>query len=241
MSGHNRPVRREAGEKIEELRRNPALFSFREGAALGKHPVHNGLAPELGIRPGGIVEWLTARPGAGAVTSALQIMEQSPSSRGVWAVVDPAWECYLPALSGWGVDPGRTLVLRPDTLQETCWAIEQCLRCPGVSATWAWLDQRVAVRVHRRWQLAAEVGGGVGLFFRPAQAQREPVWADLRLLVTPLAGGEGEARRVQIEVLYRRGGKGGSTLAWEIDHAAGLVRLVPEVAHSTTSKRAARA
>ncbi len=34
-----------------------------------------------------------------------------------------------------------------------------------------------------------------------------------------------------IEVLYRRGGLGGSTQAWEIDHAAGLVRLVPEVAN----------
>ena len=56
-------------------------------------------------------------------------------------------------------------------LQETCWAIEQCLRCPGVSATWAWVDERIPARVHRRWQLAAEVGGGVGLFFRPDAAR----------------------------------------------------------------------
>ena len=99
-----------------------------------------------------------------------------------------------------------------------------------LSATWAWVDQRIPARVHRRWQLAAEVGGGVGLFFRPITAEREPVWADLRLLVTPQAGGQGDTRRMNIEVLYRRGGLGGSTQAWEIDHAAGLVRLVPEVA-----------
>jgi len=110
-----------------------------------------------------------------------------------------------------------------------------------VSATWAWVDQRIPERVHRRWQMAAEVGGGVGLFFRPIGARREPVWADLRLLVTPQAGGQVEARRVRIEALYRRGGKGGSAQVWEIDHAAGIVRLVPEVADPTTAKRAVRA
>jgi hypothetical protein len=89
--------------------------------------------------------------------------------------------------------------------------------------------------------MAAEVGGGVGLFFRPVWAQREPVWADLRLLVTPQSGGHGETRRVKIEVLYRRGGLGGSIQAWEIDHAAGNVRLVPEVADPATAERKARA
>ncbi len=241
MSGQYSPIRREVGEKIEELRRNLALFSFREGDLGADCALQSGLAPELGIRPGGIVEWLVAQPGAGAVTSAFQIMARFPGDPGVWVIVDPARECYLPGLSGWGVNPGRTLVLRPATLEETCWAIEQCLRCPGVSATWAWLDRPIPARVSRRWQLAAEVGGGTGLFFRPAKARREPVWADLRLLVRPLAGGQGETRRVQIEVLYRRGGFGGSALAWEIDHAAGIVRPLPQVAPPATAERAARA
>jgi len=155
--------------------------------------------------------------------------------------VDPARECYVPALSGWGIDPSKTLLVNPATLKETCWAIEQCLRCPGVSATWAWVEERIPERVHRRWQLAAEVGEGVGLFFRPIGAQREPVWADLRLLITPLAGGQGETRRVQIDVLYRRGGLGGTAQVWEIDHASGVVRLVPKVAAPTSAERKARA
>jgi protein ImuA len=243
MLSHPGPMRREVGEKIEELRRNPALFSFRKDVPGADCAIRGGLAPELGIRPGGIVEWLAAQPGAGAVTSAFQIMARSAGDLGdgVWVIVDPARECYLPGLSGWGVNPGRTLVLRPTTIQETCWAIEQCLRCPGVSATWAWLDRPISARVSRRWQLAAEIGGGTGLFFRPAKARREAVWADLRLLVKPRAGGEGETRRVQIEVLYRRGGLGGSTLAWEIDHAAGIVRPLPQVAPPATADRAARA
>jgi protein ImuA len=241
MSGHLSPSRDEVRERVRELRGHLGLFSFQNDVPRVESVVQDGSLPELGVRPGGIVEWLVAREGAGAVTSAFQIMSQSSARRGVWAVVDLARECYVPALSGWGIDSSRILVLRPATLQEACWAIEQCLRCPGVSATWACLDQRIPARVHRRWQLAAEVGGGVGLFFRPIGAQREPVWADLRLLVTPQSGGQGETRRVKIEVLYRRGGKGGSAQSWEIDHAAGLVRLVPEVADPTTEKRKARA
>jgi hypothetical protein len=81
----------------------------------------------------------------------------------------------------------------------------------------------------------------VGIFFRPESARREPAWADLRLLVTPLAGGQGETRRVRIDVLYRRGGLGGIAQVWEIDHAEGVVRLVPEVADPTAAERAARA
>ena len=95
--------------------------------------------------------------------------------------------------------------------------------------------------VNRRWKLAAEVGGGVCSLFRPDSARREPAWADLRLRVTPLSGGQGDARRIRVDVLYRRGGLGGSAQVWEIDHAAGDVHLVPEVAHPTIADRAARA
>jgi hypothetical protein len=96
------------------------------------------------------------------------------------------------------------------------------------------------MRIHRRWQLAADIGGGVGIFFRPASARREPAWADLRLLVTPRAGGKGETRQIRVDILYRRGGLGGITQVWEIDHAEGVVRLVPEVADPATAERAAR-
>jgi len=241
MSGHQNLSRDDVRERVQKLRGQHGIFSFQNDASRVNSGIEQGSLPELGIPPGGIVEWLVARQGAGALTSAFQIMLQSSARRGVWAIVDAARECYAPALSGWGIDLSRVLVLRPAGVPEVCWAIEQCLRCPGVSATWAWVDDRIPARVHRRWQLAAEVGGGVGLFFRPNTARREPVWADLRLLVTPQAGGGGETRRANIEVLYRRGGRGGSARSWEIDHAAGLVRLVPEVAHPASAERKARA
>ncbi len=240
MSTHARGDREGMRETVPDLRRRLGLFSFQVGQPCVEPDVQGEPSLDLGLRAAGIVEWLAATPGAGAVASALLMMSRVSSAHGTLAIVDSARECYAPALSGWGLSPSRALLVRPSARQEACWAIEQCLRCPGVSATCAWVDHRVPIRVHRRWQLAAEAGGGVGIFFRPASAQREPAWADLRLLVTPRSGGRGEARRVRIDVLYRRGGLGGTARIWEIDHAAGVVRLVPEVGDPAASERAAR-
>ena len=227
-------------ETVPELRERLGLFSFRDDARAVEMAVQDGPFPDLGLRPGGIAEWLAMTPGAGAVTSAMLMTSRLSSAPKIVAIVDAARECYAPAPAGWGLDLGRTLLVRPATPQEAWWAIEQCLRCPGVSATCAWVDRRIPMRVHRRWQLAAEAGRGVGLFFRPASARREPAWADLRLLVTPRPGGQDETRRLRIDVLYHRGGSGGAAWTWEIDHAAGAVRLVPEVADPAAEGRAAR-
>jgi hypothetical protein len=241
MSNRLNESRRNVHERVEELRSNLGLFSFGGGIASAGTGAQGAFSLQLDVRPGGIVEWLVEKEGAGAFAVAMQTMAQSSGGRGVWAVVDTFGEFYAPALTGWGIDTKNILVLRPATLQETCWSIEQCLRCPGVRATWAWVDHRVHARVLRRWQMAAEVGGGAGLLFRPLSAQHEPVWADLRLLVTPRAGGQEETRRVNVDVLYRRGGLGGIAQVWEINHAAGHVRLVPDLANPAPATRAARA
>jgi protein ImuA len=241
MPGHFMPPSREATATVKDLRERLGLFSFDNEERRHEPVVQNGSIPELDLRPGVIVEWLMARPGAGALTSTVRILSRCLDCPGACVIVDPVREFYVPALTGWGINPNRILLLRPATLHETCWVIEQCLRCPGVSVTWACIDKRLPTTVHRRWKMAAEAGGGVGLLFRPDEAQREPVWADLRLRVTPLSGGQGDARRIRIDVLYRRGGLGGSAQVWEIDHAAGDVHLVPEVANPTAAARAAGA
>jgi protein ImuA len=241
MSGQLKPSTHKALETVDELRERPGLFSFRSEGGRNGPAVRKDPWPELDLRPGMIVEWLVTGPGAGAATSALRILSGHLGSRGVLAVVDPIRESYASAVPGWGINLSRMLLLRPATLRETCWAIEQCLRCRGVAATCAWVENHLTATVNRRWKLAAETGGGVCSLFRPDSARREPAWADLRLRVTPLSGGQGDARRIRVDVLYRRGGLGGSAQVWEIDHAAGDVRLVPEVAHPAAAERAARA
>ena len=132
MPGNLVRQRPETRQTVDELRRHLGLFSYRQDEQTAESGQLSGLSAQLGIRPGGIVELLMEREGSGAVTLALQVMVKSTGSRGVWAIVDPARECYVAALSGWGIQPSRTLVLRPGSFQEICWAIEQCLRCPGV-------------------------------------------------------------------------------------------------------------
>ena len=114
MSRHLSPSRDEVRERVRQLRGHLGLFSFQDGEPTAESALEDGSLPELGVRAGGIVEWLVDKHGAGAVTSALQITSRSSPARGVWAVVDPAHECYVPALSGWGIDPTRCLVLTPD-------------------------------------------------------------------------------------------------------------------------------
>ena len=203
-----RPVMPRPGvrESVEELRASLGLFSFQASLQAQETVRRGGLLSQFGTRPGGIVEWMVDRDGAGSRNSGTAGQCGILDGDGIWAVIDPARECYLPAFSGWGIDFRKVMVLHPGTLDETSWSVEQCLHVLGFQQQWPGsTSERIPARVHRRWQLAAEAGGGMGVFFVPIQSRRQPNWADLRLLVTPLAGGKEDARRIQIEVLYCRG------------------------------------
>ena len=73
-------------------------------------------SPELGVRPGGIVEWLVARQGAGAFTSALQIMAQSSAGRWNLGGCGSRSESSTSLLCPAGASiRARVLLLRPAT------------------------------------------------------------------------------------------------------------------------------
>lgn len=124
---------------------------------------------------------------------------------GTLVVVDRRGRFHPPALLTWlaaagrvseakngtGVRPvpaggvGPLVVVRPARDEDEIWAIDQALRCPGVTAVVAW-PQRATSTTLRRWQVGARAGGAVGLLVRPTQARREPSWAQARLDVTTL-------------------------------------------------------
>lgn len=137
------------------------------------------------FRAGMIVEWIVEGAGAGAARLALPMAIESLQHGGALVVIDDRREFYPPAAERLGVDLERTIVVHPRTGRETIWTLEQALRCAGVAATWSWIE-KIPDRVFRRLQLAAEHGGRLGLFMRPAAARSEPTWADLRWLVQPL-------------------------------------------------------
>ena len=67
---------------------------------------------------------------------------------------------------------------------------------------------RLSPQACRRLQLAAEIGGGLGILLRPAQARGQPSFAEYRFLVQPLPPPNKSdatvSRRWRVELLRAR-------------------------------------
>ena len=148
-------------------------------------------------------------------------------------MLDRRGDFYPPAAVRLGIEPEQLLVVHTESAADHDWAMDQVLRSPAVAAVLAW-PERLDGRTFRRWQLAVEQGGGLGLLLRPAAARADPSWADVRLLVEPLeldrsrdqssrrrhgaTTGRGFiSRRLRISVLRCRGGTGGRSVEVELD------------------------
>jgi protein ImuA len=186
-----------------EARRPPDERAISTGS-----PALDRLLPAGGLRPGTLVEYLTASAGSGAGTLALAAARQACREGGALVVLDAGAltrrasegnhlvRFYPPAAAAWGIDLSAMLVLRPANEADALWAVDQALRCPGVGAVWAACD-RLDVRDFRRLQLAAECGGTLGLLLRPARLRGQPTWADVQWEVRSTRQ---EVRRTKYEV-----------------------------------------
>lgn len=184
--------------------------------------------PGGGFRAGTLVEWLAAEPGCGATSVALICARQACRSAGALVVVDRAGRFYPPAAARLGIDLDRLVLVRPDSAADHAWAVDQALRCPGVAVTLTWPEspgRPCDGRTLRRWQLAAERGGGLGMLIRPATARGEPSWAELRLGVEPLEPNLSR-RRLRIRLVRCRGAAGGGSIELEIDENGDEAHLV---------------
>lgn len=138
------------------------------------------LLPAGGLLRGTLVEWLSPHAGAGAGLLAwIAALEACRHDDGVLVVMDRKRRFYPPAAKRWGMNASRLMVLQPLTEADELWAMDQVLRSPAVAAVWAEFDQ-VSERAFRRWQLAAEEGGALGMLVRPASAARQPSWSDVQ-------------------------------------------------------------
>jgi protein ImuA len=254
-------------EQLKQLERRRLEHSPAAGlprVALGI-PALDRLLPGQGLARGTLVEWLSAAEGSGAGTLALRAARRicgmgdpepdlTLQHYGL-VVIDLRGEFYPPAAIAGGIDPARLILVQPANRQDRDWALDQTLRSTGVGAVWCWLDEADS-RAVRRWQLAAEAGGGVGLLLRPEAARAEPSFADVRLWVESVGSSEklpalawteglsvpaalgGELRQVRVEVLRARGTAGGGSVTLEIDDETGDVRLAAELADPTRERRA---
>jgi protein ImuA len=210
----------------------------------------DGLLPEGGLPSGSLVELLSNRDGVGIWTLALLMGWHACGERRSLAVADPE-RCFYPPAAALklGIDLARLIVIRPATWGDAYIAIEQSLRCPAVGAVIG-RCKRLRSADGRRFQLAAEAGGGLGLLLRSEETQAAPSFAALRLRLTPLeqaaqagaskVGVPGRVtpvslgsrdlsvpstRLVRVEVLRCRGGQSGRSLVLEFDDETGHVRV----------------
>ena len=165
---------------------------------------------------------------------ALILARAAQAARGgaiVWS--DPRRQLHPTAVSAAGIDLRRMILLRPRNAAQEISALTECLRCKGVSATVTHLDRLSDIEA-RRLQLAAENGGGVGIFLRPRSAGSSGNYAAAtRWLVRPAAEGFASAAEGDnwqswiVELLHGHGGRLGSSVLLEVDRETGDWRASP--------------
>lgn len=126
----------------------------------------------------------------------------APDRRAHDAAQTAACAPYPPALIHAGIDPARSIFVRPATPRESWWALEQSLRAAHLGAVIGWLpagSTEADFRALRRLHLLAGRHRALAFVLRAAQAAAAPSPAALRLQLARRDG------RLQVQVLKRRG------------------------------------
>jgi cell division inhibitor SulA/protein ImuA len=193
---------------LEELLSHPALW--RGGGGVDAPATVSTGFRRLDERlPGGgwplstLVELLVPAAGVGEIRlliPALRALSAARPDEPRWiAWLGPPHLPYAPALADAGLDPSRTLVIRPRVGLDLLWAMEQALRSGACAAVLGWAGA-AADQALRRLTLAAGEGQSLGFLFRPPCHRCEASPAALRLLLTARDNG------LDVEILKSRGG-----------------------------------
>jgi protein ImuA len=148
------------------------------------------MLPDAGLARGTLVEWFmgstcnTIGWGSGAGILAMRAACEAAREGGYVMVFDRQRRFFPPAAAAWGLDLGQLVVVRPTSLRDELWALDQALRCQAIAAVWGYWEQ-VDWRWFRRLQLSAEQGGALGLLLRPGHLRGEPSWSDVQWYVEP--------------------------------------------------------
>ena len=212
------------------------------------------MLPEYGYKRGTLVEWFSpyspshGSGGFGADFISLRTAQKACEDGGALVIIDAERQFYPPAVAAMGINSGNLIVLRSsadtsqdDSKNELYWAVDQALRCPAVAAVWGPLDY-IGERWFRRFQLAAESSGTLGLFVRPARALSRPSWAEVqwKLHRPPLNRiAHPDSRQLRLELLKCRGVQTGQLIDLTINTITGSVREMTRARSDYASKRSA--
>ncbi|MEX1057165.1 MAG: translesion DNA synthesis-associated protein ImuA [Natronospirillum sp.] len=148
---------------------------------------------------GALTEILYSQAGIGEMRLLVPALaELSQQERWIMLIAPP----FLPnaeVLAQHGVDTSKLLIVRPESVRDLHWTLEECLHGGTCSAVLAWPGS-MDLKTIRRLQLAAEAGSTLGLLFRAEHVAQESSAAALRLTLAATAEG------TEIKVIKRRGG-----------------------------------
>jgi protein ImuA len=183
----------------------------------------NEIAPGGLFQGGAVHELLWPRRFTFPKSFALLLAKAAQNIGSAIAWHDPERELYLPALSAAGINLRHLILLRCANRADQLWAMAECLRCRGIGATVASIERLSQVEA-RRLQLAAERGGGVGIFMRPYISGKSSAYAAAtRWLIKPALGDE-DVQRWSVELIHGHGGQIGKVLLVEVDRETRAVR-----------------
>ncbi|MFT7132093.1 MAG: hypothetical protein ACI81O_000801 [Cyclobacteriaceae bacterium] len=201
---------------------------FRQGIPTGYTELDQQL-PGAGWPTAGLTELLHDQPGMGELRLLAPALAQLSEQQSRWLLwVSPPYLPYAPALAQLGINPASLLIVRPTTVSDSLWVMEQALASESCSAVLAW-PQQINEKQIRRLQLASKTGQALGLLFRPSSAARQSSPAELRLrlfpqAVTPLK----ERSTIGIQILKRRGSWRSDTFMLDLDDQ--LNQVTPDFA-----------
>lgn len=208
------------------------------GPGLTRSGVHELLYPANSARPL-LPAMLLARARAGAASAGDDHAICADGAGGAGAIVisDPRQRLYPPAAAQLGIPLARLYLLHPKNREEELWALSECLACGGTSAVMAELGKLSQVEA-RRLQLAAERGGALGLWIRPAGAASSIYAAATRMLVEPVtataataaATATGCCQRWRITLLHGHGCQVGKGIVLEYNREEHTVHSTSELA-----------
>lgn len=191
--------------------------------------------PGRGLTGGTFVEWIEQQPGSGGgwlswraaasiLTAFNEPYSQAHNSGGHrrLVVIDIQGDFHPAAAIATGLSLEQIIVVRPNHWNDGFWAADQALRNPSVGVVWAAFPKMDDFQ-SRRLQLAAEQGGGIGLWVLPQSMFHQPSWADIRWHVrsvprpTSIHASHPSDRFLEVRLLRCRGGHSGQRNLLRID------------------------
>ena len=138
---------------------------------------------------------------------------------------------FPPAFKSFGLDPDRIIFIQLQKEKDLLWAMEEALKCNGLSAVVCEL-QELSFTSSRRFQLAVEQSAVTGFILRINPRKLVPTACVSRWRISSVASEETEVPGVgypkwNVELLKIRNGKPGS---WQVEWNAGKFRLHENIA-----------